>query len=131
MKDDKIFTGIPDSKDDSTAPWDDMVWEDFHVAVYRDKYPVSHGHLLFVPKYNTVSILMDAFHDAVNHGKKMVKDGQWDGFNIGMNYGTASGQTVNWPHVHLIPRFQGDCEDPTGGVRAVIPGKANYKKASK
>ncbi len=129
MRDEKIFQGIPDDKDNSTAPWDDLVWEDFHVAVYRDRYPVNVGHLLFVPKYNNVRILIHAFEDAINHGKEMVKGGAWDGFNIGLNYGKASGQTVDWPHVHLIPRYHGDCEDPTGGVRGVIPGKANYKKA--
>ena len=45
-----------------------------------------------------------------------------------MNYGKAAGQTVPWPHVHLIPRRNGDMEDPTGGVRHVIPEKGNYKK---
>jgi diadenosine tetraphosphate (Ap4A) HIT family hydrolase len=45
-----------------------------------------------------------------------------------MNMGTAAGQTVMYPHVHVIPRRQGDAEDPVGGVRGVIPGQANYKK---
>ena len=54
--------------------------------------------------------------------------GEWDGFNIGMNYGSAAGQTVEWPHVHLIPRHVGDVKDPTGGVRNTIPGKGNYHK---
>lgn len=125
---DKIFNHLPDTIEDSTAPWDNIVSEDFHVAIYKDKYPVSIGHLLFVPKYNTIAVLMDAFEDAVKLGKKMVKDGQWDGFNIGLNYGKPAGQTVDWPHVHLIPRYEGDVADPIGGVRNVIPGKGNYKK---
>lgn len=123
----KIFNG-PDHISESSAPWQDPVKEDFHVVVYKDKYPVSVGHLLFVPKYNTVAVLMDAFNDAVLHGKEMVKGGHWDGFNIGLNYGKVAGQTVDWPHVHLIPRYEGDVEDPVGGVRNVIPGKGNYKK---
>lgn len=124
----KIFNNIPDDKDDSNAPWDDLVGEDFHVSIYRDKYPVNYGHLLFVPKYNTISVLMDAFEDAFRLGKERVKGGEWDGFNIGLNYGKAAGQTVDWPHVHLIPRYTGDMDDPTGGVRHVIPEKGNYKK---
>lgn len=124
----KIFNGIPDNIEDSNAPWDNLFREDFHVAVYKDKYPVNPGHLLFVPKYNTVRILMSALEDAVRHGKEMVKAGEWDGFNIGLNYGKTAGQTVEWPHVHLIPRFEGDMEDPTGGVRHVIPEKGNYRK---
>jgi diadenosine tetraphosphate (Ap4A) HIT family hydrolase len=131
MRDEKIFPGIPDSKEDSTAPWTELVWEDFHVAVYRDKYPVNYGHLLFVPKYNNTRVLNNAFEDAIDHGKERVKNGEWDGFNIGLNYGKAAGQTVDWPHVHLIPRYHGDMEDPTGGVRHVIPSKGNYKKAEK
>ena len=51
--------------------------------------------------------------------------------NVGMNIGTDAGQTVMYPHVHMIPRRKGDCEDPTGGVRNVIPGKGNYKNDKK
>jgi diadenosine tetraphosphate (Ap4A) HIT family hydrolase len=114
--------------EDSQAPWDDMVEEDYHVKVFADKYPVTEGHMLFVPKYNTVSVLMDCFEQAVNDGIKRVREGEWDGFNVGFNYGPAAGQTVEWPHVHLIPRRKGDMEDPTGGVRHVIPEKGNYRK---
>jgi diadenosine tetraphosphate (Ap4A) HIT family hydrolase len=123
----KIFNG-PDYIDESPAPWTDVEREDFHVAVYRDKYPCTPGHLLFVPKHNTVGILTNAFDDAVRYGQDKVESGEWDGFNIGMNYGEAAGQTVNWPHIHLIPRRKGDVEDPTGGVRNTIPGKGNYSK---
>lgn len=123
----KIFEG-PDYIEDSTAPWNDVEREDFHVAVYRDKYPCTPGHLLFVPKYNAVGILTNAFDDAVRYGQDKVSSGEWDGFNIGMNYGEVAGQTVNWPHIHLIPRRKGDVDDPTGGVRNTIPGKGNYSK---
>jgi diadenosine tetraphosphate (Ap4A) HIT family hydrolase len=118
----------PSYIEDSKAPWTELVEEDFHVKVFEDKYPVTPGHLLFVPKYNTVSVLMDCFEDAVRDGIQRVKNGEWDGFNIGFNYGSAAGQTVEWPHVHLIPRREGDMEDPTGGVRHVIPDRGNYRK---
>jgi diadenosine tetraphosphate (Ap4A) HIT family hydrolase len=58
----------------------------------------------------------------------MVAAGECNGFNIGMNWGVAAGQTVMYPHVHLIPRRTGDVEDPVGGVRNTIPGRGNYKK---
>lgn len=124
----KVFPAEPSFIEDSKAPWTELVEEDYHVKVFRDIYPVTEGHLLFVPKYNTVSVLMDCFEDAVSDGIRRVQKGEWDGFNIGMNYGPAAGQTVPWPHVHLIPRRKGDMEDPTGGVRHVIPEKGNYKK---
>lgn len=118
----------PSDIEDGDAPWTDLVDEDYHVKVFKDKYPVTEGHLLYVPKYNTIHVLQDAFYDAVRHGTKMVHEGQWDGFNVGLNVGKAAGQTVEWPHIHLIPRRNGDMEDPTGGVRHVIPEKGNYKK---
>ena len=131
MNDDtvKVIKDQPPFIEDSNAPWDNLIEEDYHVKVFADKYPVTEGHVLFVPKYNTVAVLMDAFEYAVVDGLKMIKDGRCDGFNIGFNYGTAAGQTVPWPHVHLIPRRTGDMEDPTGGVRHVIPEKGNYRKS--
>jgi len=125
-KKDEIFKG-PYMLKEADVPWTVVFQEDFYVIVYKDKYPVTEGHLLFVPKYNSLSVLTDAFEDAVRYGKQMVTEKVWDGFNIGMNHGEAAGQTVMWPHIHLIPRRVGDVVDPIGGVRAVIPGKGNYK----
>ena len=126
----EIIPGLDSEINKQLAPWTELVREDFHVQVFEDIYPVTLGHLLFVPKYNTVSILMDAMEDAVRHGQAQVESGEWDGFNIGMNYGTAAGQTVAWPHVHLIPRRTGDVADPIGGVRNTIPGQGNYRTGS-
>jgi len=128
MENQKVMFSQPPYIEDSKAPWDTVIAEDYHVKVFKDKYPVTDGHVLYVPKYNTVAVLVDAFEDAVRFGIQQVKDGHWDGFNVGFNYGQAAGQTVEWPHVHLIPRRKGDMEDPTGGVRHVIPEKGNYRK---
>jgi len=112
------------------APWDLKVKElsDFHVAVFQDRFPVTKGHLLFVPMYNTAAMIKDCFMSAYYHGQKLVERGECDAFNVGINMGKAAGQTVMYPHVHLIPRRAGDCEDPVGGVRGVIAGQANYHK---
>ncbi len=111
------------------APWDLEVerLSDFHVAVFRDRYPVARGHLLFVPQYNTDDVIRDCFETAMREGRRMVDAGECDAFNVGINIGAAAGQTVMYPHVHLIPRRSGDCADPVGGVRGVISGQANYK----
>jgi diadenosine tetraphosphate (Ap4A) HIT family hydrolase len=113
------------------APWDLKVIDlsDFHVTVFEDRYPVAVGHLLFVPNYNTPTVIIDAFDSALRYGRQLVEKGYCGGFNIGMNVGGEAGQTVMYPHVHLIPRRSGDCEDPVGGVRGVIAGQANYKKS--
>jgi diadenosine tetraphosphate (Ap4A) HIT family hydrolase len=128
---DRISNEVPyhrEAASQEAYPWTRLIREDFHVSVFEDMFPVTEGHLLFVPRYNNMSSLMDAMSDAVECGKKGVESGQWDGFNVGLNYGTAAGQTCQWPHVHMIPRRHGDTVDPVGGVRNVIPGKGNYHK---
>jgi ATP adenylyltransferase len=122
-------TDLEQAQQAGIAPWDDLAWEDYHVAVYRDRYPVTKGHLLFVPKYNTIGVISDAMQSALAEGDNLVAAGECDGFNVGINMGTAAGQTVMYPHVHLIPRRIGDCADPTGGVRGVIVGQQNYHSA--
>lgn len=111
------------------APWDLVVKElsDFHVTVFQDRFPVSAGHLLFVPNYNTIDIIREAFYSAMLRGNLLVNTGVCEAYNVGINMGKAAGQTVMYPHVHLIPRRNGDCSDPVGGVRGVIHGQANYK----
>ena len=125
------YETLDDAQAAGVAPWDQKVDDlsDYHVTVFADRYPVTPGHLLFVPVYNTYHVINDAFETALRYGEKMVQLGECDGYNIGFNSGTAAGQTVMYPHVHLIPRRSGDCEDPVGGVRGVIPGQANYKQS--
>ena len=98
-----------------------------------DAFPVSPGHALLVPKRHVVS-WFDATSaeqtellSGIDIAKRAIeKRQQPDGFNIGINVGSAAGQTVSHLHLHVIPRFAGDVEDPRGGVRHVVPGKANY-----
>lgn len=111
----------------ANVPWNDNIFEDDSVVVYKDKYPVTLNHLLFVPKFNNVEHIGHAFVLAFKQGIDMLNAGHIDGFNIGLNHGQTAGQTIMYPHVHLIPRYEGDVKDPTGGVRNVIPGKGNYR----
>jgi diadenosine tetraphosphate (Ap4A) HIT family hydrolase len=125
------YETLEQAQDAGVAPWDLEVdrLTDYHVAVFQDRYPVSPGHLLFVPQYNTDAVILNCFETALREGRRMVRSGECDAFNIGLNMGEAAGQTVMYPHVHLIPRKHGDCADPVGGVRGVILGQANYKAA--
>lgn len=110
------------------APWDNVVEVKSTTVVFLDRYPCTPGHRLYVPKDNdNANWVVRAFEDALADGNHMVNEGLCDAFNIGLNMGQAAGQTVMYPHVHLIPRKWGDVEDPVGGVRGVIPGQANYK----
>ena len=123
-----IKTHLEQAQEQGVAPWDDMVKELPNIVIYQDRYPVTPGHLLFVPKMVDVSDIGAAMSVAVAWGEALKAQGECDGYNIGINMGASAGQTVMYPHVHLIPRRAGDTEDPVGGVRGVIPGQANYKK---
>jgi len=109
------------------VPWMDMERETDVYRVYFDGFPVTAGHRLFVPKDRlSQEALARCFSAANIVGLEMVRSGKAAGFNIGMNRGDQAGQTIGWPHVHLIPRYIGDCADPTGGVRGVIHEQQNY-----
>ena len=96
-------------------------------VIYKDGYPVTEGHLLFVPRSRNYLLIMDCLSEAYKAGIIGIEKGDWDSFNIGMNFGAEAGQTIDWPHVHMIPRRKGDMVDPRGGVRHVIPSKGNYR----
>lgn len=98
-----------------------------------DGFPVTKGHLLLVPQRHVPAwsnlgkderaALMQAIGEAQN---LLTARHSPDGFNVGFNEGAAGGQTVPHFHIHVIPRYTGDVPDPRGGVRHVIPAKANY-----
>ena len=98
-----------------------------------DRYPVSPGHLLIITKrhvadfFDTTIEERRALNDLLEECKKMLdREYSPDGYNIGVNCGTAAGQTIMHLHIHLIPRYQGDIDNPRGGVRGVIPDKRIY-----
>lgn len=102
------------------------------IAIY-DGFPVSKGHVLLIPKghyetyFDLPDMLKESMHYAVEHIKGFL-DSEFhpDGYNMGCNCGKAAGQTINHFHLHIIPRYNGDVENPRGGVRGVIPNKQNY-----
>ncbi|NJF25271.1 HIT family protein [Thermococcus sp. Bubb.Bath] len=104
-----------------------VLYEDSLIRILADSYPASRGHMLVVPRRHVerwmelteeekgalirgVEIAMSALSESLNP----------DGFNIGMNLGRAAGQTVPHLHVHVIPRWEGDCNHPRGGVRKAV-----------
>ncbi len=119
-----------------SMPWYDKceLVKDFSyagVAVFLDAFPVTKGHLVLVPVNNERENIAYCWHRAWLIGTEKVAAREWHAFNIGLNYGKDAGQTVDWLHIHLIPRMKGDCKDPTGGIRGVIPRLQNWRKAAK
>jgi len=116
-----------------SLPAERFVLESAYAVVIRDAFPVSPGHTLIIPRRHVASFfevteaeraelmsLLAAARDDLDREFRPA------GYNIGINDGAAAGQTVPHLHVHLIPRFAGDREDPRGGVRWVLPDKAVY-----
>ncbi len=102
-------------------------------VVIRDNFPVSPGHRLIIPRRHVDSFFAIPDEEKtcllrlLEHAKaKLDRDYAPAAYNIGINDGVAAGQTVPHLHIHLIPRFTGDQEDPRGGVPWVLPDKAKY-----
>lgn len=119
------FCDIVDGSSDAK-----ILLEDKSHLCFLDKYPVNEGHALVIPKNHVQyldeadgSILYEFLERAISEVRSRY---QPDGMNIGLNDGSAAGQTIPHLHWHIIPRYDGDIEDPTGGVRGVIPAKRSY-----
>jgi diadenosine tetraphosphate (Ap4A) HIT family hydrolase len=102
-------------------------------AIY-DKYPVSGGHTLVITRRHVAGYFdlhdeeKSACWELVDQVKQLLETKKYnpDGFNIGFNMNEAAGQTVFHTHIHVIPRYKGDVENPRGGIRNVIPGMGDY-----
>ena len=101
-----------------------------------DSYPVSEFHSLIVPKRHVETYFeltkeeFQACNDLILKTKEKIlkQDSSVQGFNIGTNAGKSAGQSIMHCHIHLIPRREGDVQNPQGGVRSVIPKKQHYKR---
>jgi len=101
----------------------------------RDSYAVSPGHSVVIPRRHVADFFdltpeeIAACMALIQAEKKLI-DAEFkpDGYNIGVNVGQAAGQSIYHVHIHIIPRYKGDVENPQGGVRHVLPKKAHYKR---
>jgi len=110
-----------------------VVQDSEHAVVIRDGFPVSPGHTLIIVKRHVASIFEVTDAERIDLMSLLAAarddlDRQFHpaGYNIGINDGATAGQTVPHLHIHLIPRYPGDRDDPRGGVRWVLPDKAAY-----
>lgn len=119
-------------------PPERIVAEDGPCLAIRDLYPVSDGHTLILTRRHIASFREMTGEEwaAVQRLSQRIADGLQGkdttvrGFNLGINDGPYAGQTIPHAHVHLIPRREGDVQQPRGGVRGVIPCRRNYPKSS-
>ncbi len=117
-------------KDDATKR---VTLENDLAIVIRDRFPISPGHSLIIPKRHLRSFFETsreeqfALLELIEQTKSQLDDEfSPNAYNVGINDGPAAGQTINHLHIHLIPRYHGDTHDPRGGVRWLIPERADY-----
>jgi diadenosine tetraphosphate (Ap4A) HIT family hydrolase len=115
-------------------PRDGLTLRNDFAYVLRDAFPVTPSHSFVIP-YRHVPDYFSLTQDELLACDQLLRktsdalraaDPAIAGFNIGVNVGSAAGQTVPHCHLHLIPRREGDVENPRGGIRHVIPGKGDY-----
>jgi len=113
----------------------EIVIENELVFAHYDSYPVNAGHCLIIPRRHVAEYFQATAEEktaiwALVDEMKVIIDEEYkpDGYNIGVNIGGAAGQSVPHIHIHMIPRYRGDVENPKGGVRGVIPHRQNYVK---
>ena len=112
----------------------ERIFENSVGFVIFDKFPVSKGHCLVIPNRVYSDYFDSSEEEIIGLNKLLFKTKKYldekfnpSGFNIGINCGKVSGQTVDHLHIHIIPRYPKDVDDPTGGIRCVIPNKQKYK----
>ncbi|MFT7130060.1 MAG: diadenosine tetraphosphate (Ap4A) HIT family hydrolase [Gammaproteobacteria bacterium] len=110
-----------------------IIVQNSYAFLIRDDYPVSSGHSLIIPKRHIGSFFKasDGEKQCLLELLELAKtqlDGEFQpaAYNIGINDGPAAGQTIPHMHIHLIPRYEDNSCDPRGGVRWVVPEKADY-----
>jgi len=120
-------------KDFSEIPNDQWLMETAHFFVIKDAFPVSPGHCLIISKvaFQDYFDLPGSLREELGHTILSVKalieeSADPDGYNVGFNCSPAAGQSVMHFHCHVIPRYNGDMENPKGGVRYCIPEKGYY-----
>ncbi len=117
---------------------DELRFENELAYSSTDSYPVSKFHSLIVPKRHVKNYFemnnkeIQACNELILKTKEQIlkEDPTVKGFNIGTNVEKVAGQSVMHCHIHLIPRREGDVENPQGGVRSVIPSKQHYTRKS-
>ncbi|HRY82148.1 MAG TPA: HIT family protein [Candidatus Moranbacteria bacterium] len=98
-----------------------------------DNFPVAKGHAEIIPKKHIISFFdlnkeeLLKMYEIIKETRKIITNKyNPDDFNVGINDGELAGRTIHHLHIHIIPRYKGDVENPKGGIRNIIPGKGNY-----
>jgi len=122
-----LFCDLQKTKKDQNVLENDLFY------AHWDENPVNKGHALIISKRHTLSFFdlteleLTQMYNLLQKTKAIIDEKyNPDAYNIGVNDGGSAGRTIHHLHIHLIPRYKGDVENPRGGVRHIIPGKGDY-----
>ena len=120
-------------KDFTNISQDRVLYKNDFFFIIKDGFPVTEGHLLIISNeirkdyFDLTKEERMCLNEVIEVAKGIIEiEFKPNGYNIGMNCGEAAGQTVFHFHCHLIPRYNGDMENPRGGVRHCVNGKGYY-----
>lgn len=109
------------------SPRRQLLTETPHSYAMLDGYPVSKGHALIIPKAHVANFFdlslaqqQDCWLVAGDVQRRLASRYAPAGFTVGLNVGAAAGQ--RWAHasIHVIPRYEGDVANPSGGIRNIL-----------
>lgn len=116
----------------------EIIIENELAFAHYDTYPVSPGHCLLIPRrhfpdyFEATAEEKAAIWELLDEVKPIIdREFSPDAYNVGVNIGKVAGQSIPHLHVHVIPRYAGDVENPQGGVRGVIPHKQKYVRKAR
>lgn len=103
-------TDIERALSNGVAPWTEIEFRTNKFWIFRDSTSPPAGYLCFVPTYETAECLYETYRAAYKWGYDGIVSGKWEGFNLVQSVGEVAGQSINYPHIHMVPRRTGDLE---------------------
>jgi hypothetical protein len=105
-----MSTDLEKALNDGSAPWKEIEFRTTKFWVFKDSSAPCKDYMCFVPTCQTMDCLFDAYRAAYKWGYDGIQSGNWQGFNIVQSVGGTAGQNISYPHIHMIPRRDGDLD---------------------
>lgn len=105
-----MLTDLEKALQNGVAPWKEIEYQSRNFCAFRDDTAPSKGYLCFVPTQNNTDCIIKTIGAAYKWGQAGIRAKHWTGFNLVQSVGLDAGQTIDYPHIHMIPRYEGDLE---------------------
>lgn len=105
-----MVTDIERALSNGVAPWKEIEYRTTKFWIFKETGEPPEGYLCFVPVWTNFECLVECYRAAYKWGYQGIEDGKWEAFNIIQCIGVVSGQSVDYPYIHMVPRRTGDLE---------------------